>query len=89
MDDQRHARLNRMRWHSRRALLELDLVLQRYWARYGDTVDVADEAALVRLLELEDHELWGLVSGREVTGDQEMNRMLGRLRETGTTSEWN
>ena len=89
MGGERHARLNRMRWHSRRALLELDLVLQRYWSRHGDTVDAADEVALVRLLELEDHELWGLVSGREVTGDQEMNRMLGRLRETGAAPGWN
>ena len=88
MDEERHARLNRMRWHSRRALLELDLVLQRYWARCGDAVDAADEAALVRLLALEDHELWGLVSGREVTGDRELNRMLGRLRETGTAPGW-
>ena len=81
MDIGQQGRIGRLRWHSRRALLELDLVLQRYWVRYGETLDPADEAALTRLLAFEDHDLWGLISGREVTGDQELNRMLGLLRQ--------
>lgn len=81
MDDARHGRLGRLRWHSRRALLELDLVLQRYWLHHGENLNATDEAAMTRLLAFEDHDLWDLVSGREVTDDQELNRMLGLLRQ--------
>jgi Uncharacterized conserved protein len=68
MDEERGARLRRLRWHCRRALLELDLMFQRYWRRTGDDVDAATEAALERLVAMEDHDLWDLVSGRREDG---------------------
>ena len=59
-----HADINRLRWHCRRALLELDIVFARYWERVGDTLDRPQEDALRALLALEDHDLWALVSGK-------------------------
>lgn len=82
MDDTRRARLGRLRWHCRRALLELDIVFQRYWAQVGDDIEEQDEVALERLLELEDHDLWDLVSGRRETGDPQLSGMVERLRRT-------
>ena len=41
----------RLRWHCRRALLELDLVFQRFWLKAGDGLGDEDAAALERLLE--------------------------------------
>ncbi|QDX82826.1 hypothetical protein B9N43_03850 [Denitratisoma sp. DHT3] len=73
--------MGRLRWHCRRALLELDLVFQRFWAQEGDALDERTEAALTRLLALEDHDLWELVSGREDTDDPELKRMVERLRQ--------
>jgi antitoxin CptB len=81
MESERRARLGRLKWHCRRALLELDLVFQRFWERHGDALDLQGEAALTRLLELEDHELWALVSGKEQTGDPLLAGMIGKLRE--------
>jgi antitoxin CptB len=81
MDEDRKARIGRLKWHCRRALLELDLVFQRFWERYGDDLDVQSEAVLTRLLELEDHDLWAFVSGRKVTDDSQMMSMIVRLRE--------
>ncbi|MBV6476503.1 MAG: succinate dehydrogenase assembly factor 2 [Rhodocyclaceae bacterium] len=81
MDEDRGARLRRLRWHCRRALLELDLMFQRYWRRVGDEVDVESEAALERLVAMEDHDLWDLVSGRRRTDDPQLNGMLDRLRQ--------
>ncbi len=81
MDADRAARIGRLRWHCRRALLELDIVFQRFWERQGDAIDEATEAALGRLLQLEDHELWDLVSGRRATDDPQLNGMLERLRQ--------
>lgn len=82
MDDDRAARLRRLRWHSRRALLELDLMFQRYWKRVGEDIDSADEAALRQLLAMEDHDLWELVSARQQIADPAMNAMLGLLRQS-------
>jgi antitoxin CptB len=81
MSEDRRARINRLKWHCRRALLELDLVFDRFWERYEETLDAQGEAALESLLELEDHDLWALVSGREITGDPRMAAMIERLRE--------
>jgi antitoxin CptB len=81
MDEDRKARINRLKWHCRRALLELDLVFERFWERHGDDLDAQGEAALESLLELEDHDLWALVSGRGVTGDLQQAAMIERLRE--------
>jgi antitoxin CptB len=80
MDEARRIRLGKLRWHSRRALLELDLVFQRFWARQGDQVDEAMEAALERLLVMEDHDLWQLVSGRTETDDPRLSEMVQVLR---------
>jgi len=84
MDEVRRARLERLRWHCRRALLELDIVFQRYWQQVGDDVDEQDQVALERLLEMEDHELWQVVSGRTETDDPQLQEMVGKLRRIGT-----
>ena len=83
MDDARRNRLGRLKWHSRRALLELDIILERFWALQGDDLDDRSEAALTRLLALEDHDLWDLVSGRVDADDPELGVFLGMLRGTG------
>ncbi|MCF8199265.1 MAG: succinate dehydrogenase assembly factor 2 [Sulfuritalea sp.] len=81
MNEDRKARINRLKWHCRRALLELDLVFDRFWERYEENLDEQGEAALERLLELQDHDLWALVSGRVATDDPKIETMIERLRE--------
>lgn len=73
----------KLRWHCRRALLELDIVFQRFWARTGDELDEATATQLERLLELEDHDLWDLISGRTTTEDAPLKSMVDRLRQVG------
>jgi antitoxin CptB len=80
MDEERNARLGRLRWHCRRALLELDLIFQRFWARHGDELDAQTEATLTRLLELEDHDLWALVNGKDSTDDPQLAALVETLR---------
>ena len=81
MNDAKHARVNHLKWHCRRALLELDLVFQRFWSRYGNELDEQTETDLRKLLALEDHDLWDLVSGREETQDPQMKRMVTMLQQ--------
>ena len=71
----------RLRWHCRRALLELDLVFQRFWLKAGDGLGDEDAAALERLLEMEDHDLWDLVSGRRETDDPRLKGIVAQLRQ--------
>ena len=71
----------RLRWHCRRALLELDLVFQRFWLKTGDGLGDEDAAALERLLEMEDHDLWELVSGRRETDDPRLKGIVAQLRQ--------
>jgi antitoxin CptB len=80
MNEQQRIRREKLRWHCRRALLELDIVFQRFWERIGDELDDATATQLERLLELEDHDLWDLVSGRASTEDPLMTSMVERLR---------
>ena len=80
MDAERNARIGKLKWHCRRSLLELDLVFQRFWAREQDSVDEATEAVLTRLLELEDHDLWALVSNKQSTDDVEVAALVKRLQ---------
>lgn len=54
----------RLKWHSRRALLELDLLLDRFWQHHGEDLDPQQALVLEELLALEDHELWDMICGR-------------------------
>jgi antitoxin CptB len=87
MDEDRKARINRLKWHCRRALLELDLVFDRFWERYEDSLDEQGEAALESLLELEDHDCghWS------ADGKPPMIRqaaMIERLREVSPAANF-
>lgn len=83
MEEVQRVRLEKLRWHCRRALLELDIVFQRYWQRVGGDVSEQDQAALEKLLAMEDHELWQLVSGRTETSDPRLQEMVGKLHGDG------
>ena len=80
MTADRHARIGKLKWQCRRALLELDLVFARFWAREEAGFDEHSEAVLTRLLELEDHDLWALVSNKAITADVELAGMVKRLQ---------
>jgi succinate dehydrogenase flavin-adding protein (antitoxin of CptAB toxin-antitoxin module) len=81
MTETGRVRTEKLRWHSRRALLELDLVLQRFWQRQPDILEERQAAQLERLLALEDHDLWDLLSGRCVSDDPTVQDMVALLRQ--------
>jgi len=81
MHNQQEIHFGKLRWHCRRALLELDLLFQRFWEKRGETLDQKSAIVLERLLALEDHDLWDLISGREQTNDAEIIGLIGILRE--------
>ena len=73
-------RLNRIRWRSRRGMLENDLVLTRFLDARGTRMTEDEVAMLDRLLDLSDNELWDLISARQEPGDVSVGPLLDQLR---------
>ena len=67
---------NRLKWRCRRGLLELDLVFERFIPTLRDE----DVQPLFALLELPDHQLWDIISGRSDYYDRRFEQTVARLR---------
>jgi antitoxin CptB len=84
-----NAELYRLKSDARRGLLENDLILQRFFERYGAQISAEDGKILGQLLALDDNDLMDLLIGRKdsVVGlEKEMHSdsfkaVLQRLRE--------
>jgi antitoxin CptB len=72
--------IERLKWKSRRGLLELDIVLERFWSGAGVDMDDAEAAALERLLTLPDNDLLDLVMGRAEMPEAHLRPVLDKLR---------
>jgi len=59
--------LYRLKSDARRGLLENDLILQRFFERYGTQLSVEDGQVLSQLLALDDNDLMDLLIGRKDT----------------------
>ena len=60
-----NAELYRLKSDARRGLLENDLILQRFFVRYGAQLNAEDGKVLTQLLALEDNDLMDLLIGRK------------------------
>ena len=69
----------RLHWKCRRGLLELDLVFQDFVEKRLEEKDVK---AFEELLELEDNDLWDIVSGRSDRYDARLEGIVARIRAT-------
>lgn len=63
--------LERVRWRSRRGLLELDIVLGRFIEAHYEQLDDAEKQAFETLLDMPDNPLWDMIAGRAERGAQE------------------
>ena len=73
--------MGRLRWHCRRGLLELDLVLQRV-VEGGLLEELSEQqrAELFELLHYDDITLLAIVSGREECEEPRLKGMVDLLR---------
>jgi antitoxin CptB len=74
------AALERLKWRSRRGLLELDIVFERFWAREGARLTEQDARALEELLHLPDNDLLDLVMGRAHAPAGDAGELVGKLK---------
>ncbi|PHV13276.1 FAD assembly factor SdhE [Chitinimonas sp. BJB300] len=71
---------NRLRWRSRRGLLELDIVFEQFLEYDFDLLSPADLDVYQDLLMLPDIDLLELVDGKAETTDKRLAPILERLR---------
>ena len=75
----------RLRWRSRRGLLENDLLLTRFLDAHEESLSDEEVDALTRLLDLADNPLMDLILGRsEPEGEVDLphvHALLARLRQ--------
>jgi antitoxin CptB len=84
-----NAELYRLKCDARRGLLENDLILRRFFDRYGNQLSAEDGKVLGQLLSLEDNDLMDLLIGRKDSVDSlkdfastdAFKRLLLQLRE--------
>ena len=72
--------LKRIRWRSRRGLLELDLVLEKFFAGPFDQLAPAQIEAYRQLLDLPDTDFLDVVNGKADLDDPELMDIVAILR---------
>lgn len=73
-------KLNRLRWRcTRRAMLEMDLLLGEFLDRVYPTLPPEQAEAFVKLADMEDMELWPLVNGGRQCADPVQAEVLALL----------
>lgn len=68
--------INRLFWHSRRGMLELDVLLVPFTQEVYATLNEADRELYVRLLACEDQDMFGWFMERNESEDPELQRMV-------------
>lgn len=68
--------LNRLRWRSRRGLLELDLLLLPFFDEEFHSLDDATQQTYVRLLEEEDPDLLSWFSRKSNSEDPQIDALI-------------
>ncbi len=68
--------LNRLFWHSRRGMLELDVLLVPFVKEVYPSLDPEDQRRYQKLLACEDQDLFGWFMEREEAQDPDIHRMV-------------
>lgn len=70
---------SRLKWHCRRGMRELDVLLERYLERDYKDASPVQKAAFETLLSLQDPEILALLTGRTVSEDGGVRDVVQRL----------
>jgi antitoxin CptB len=74
----------RLRWHCRRGMQELDLLLQHYLAAGWPSASSAERAQFMAFLELPDPDLEQYLLKGEASTDSEFSGIAARIRTLAT-----
>ena len=70
---------NRLRWRSRRGMLELDLLLLPFFDEVFAELESDEQQAFIKLLEQEDPILWDWFSRKSESDDPELAALVERM----------
>ena len=77
MDDRR---LERLRWRSRRGLLELDVLLKEFLDQRYPDLTAAEQEAFEQLLTISDETLLAYVQGKQNPPEKELMQLVTKIR---------
>ncbi len=72
--------IERLRWRSRRGLLELDILFERFWENAATNLKEEERTILVRLLAMPDNDVLDMVMGRTPCPDPGIESVIRRLQ---------
>ena len=72
--------LDRIRWHCRRGMLELDLTLEAFLQRHFHRLDSGEVDAFRELLDYTDNDLLDFIMGRAEPAGERVRAVLGLVR---------
>ena len=70
---------NRLRWRSRRGMLELDLLLLPFFDEVFEELESDEQQAFIKLLEQDDPDLWDWFSRKSESSDPELAALVERI----------
>ena len=70
---------NRLRWRSRRGMLELDLLLLPFFDEVFAELEFDEQQAFIKLLEQDDPDLWDWFSRKSESDDPELAALVERI----------
>ncbi len=72
--------IERVRWRTRRGLLELDIILTRFVNSSYEMLDDSEQQIFETLLDMPDNTLWDMIAGRQEAVHGEMQVLLEKIR---------
>ena len=78
--------LNRLRWRSRRGMLELDLLLLPFFDARFASMNANEQATFIKLLEQDDPDLLQWFSGKASPDDPELAAMVEAVLTSNKTA---
>ena len=72
--------INRLRWRSRRGLLELDVILKEFLDQRYATLTSAEQEAFESLLTVSDDTLLAYVQGNQNPPEKELMQLVSKIR---------
>jgi antitoxin CptB len=72
--------LERVRWRSRRGLLELDIILGRFIDASYMQLDDAELLVFEALLDMPDNPLWDMIAGRQEATQEDQILLLEKIK---------
>jgi antitoxin CptB len=82
--DNQAARLGRLRWRSRRGMLELELAMKPFVEERLADLSRPQQELYAALLEYDDWDIFDWIQGRAVPGDPAMVQLVDAIRDANT-----